>query len=167
MADTLADVKIVDLEHSEIDEERSNPEKGEYFFLGEPVCVSDKSYKDASTCPPFVFKWVSPEIGGGRRIKTFRHNLHFDFVVHGEDPYYPQGADLDADGHWTYSDMVLLKCPLEIHMQRKAKQVKQQLEARKAIRRQFRQNVRQEAKDAAMTDEEIAEAIGSEDISVL
>jgi hypothetical protein len=159
MADTLGGVKAIDLERSDVDEGRSNPEKGIYFFNGEPTVISDKSYKDAGTCPPYVFEWVSKEMGGGRRLKHYLYNLHFDFVQNIEDPYFPQGADLDGDGHWTYGDMVWMKCPLELHMERKVKQVRAQDDASKAIHKQFAQNIGKDSKGSVMSEDELAVAL--------
>lgn len=161
MADTLRDIDIIDMERSVIDEERSEPENGLYFFK-EKVVISDKSYRDAGTCPPDVLKWGTMT-EDGRQIRKWRLTYHFDFVVHKEDPYYPEGAELDAEGHWIYGDAVLMKCPLELYMQRKQKDMKRAEDAKKAKGRQFRSAIAKDAKDAAMSEEETEEYLTPQD----
>lgn len=161
MADTLKDVKIIDMERSVIDEERSEPENGLYFFK-EKVEITDKSYKDASLCPPDVLKWgtMTPD---GRQIRKWRLVFHYDFVVHKEDPYYAEGAELDSEGHWIFGDAILMKCPLDIHMQRKLGDMKKAEDNLKAKGRQFRTAVAKDVKDAAMSEEETEQYLTSKD----
>ena len=163
MADTLKDIDIIDMERSIIDKERSEPENGLYFFK-EKVSITDKSYKDASTCPPDVLKWGRMTENGGQ-IRKWRLVYHFDFVVHGEDPYYPEGAELDGEGHWIFGDAILMKCPLELHMERKQKAVKRSEDDLKAKGRAFRMAVEKDATGAAMSEEETEKYLTPKDIA--
>jgi len=161
MADTLKDIDIIDMERSVVDEERSEPENGLYFFK-EKVSITDKSYKDAATCPPDVLKW-GRMTEDGRQIRKWRLVFHYDFVVHKEDPYYPEGAELDGEGHWVFGDAILMKCPLDVHMQRKVKDLKTADDNLKAKGRQFRTAVAKDVKDAAMSEEETEQYLTSKD----
>jgi len=162
MADTLRDIDIIDMNRSIVDEERSEPENGLYFFK-EKVSITDKSYKDAATCPDDVLKWgVMTE--DGRQIRKWRLVYNFDFVVHKEDPYYPEGAELDGEGHWIFGDAILMKCPLELHMQRKQKDLKTAEDSKKAAGRQFRSAVAKDVRDAAMSEEELEPYLTPKDI---
>ena len=45
MAEHIAEVIFIDMERSEVDEERSKPTKGVYFFKGEPELITPDSYR--------------------------------------------------------------------------------------------------------------------------
>ena len=166
MAEHIAEVIFIDMERSEIDEERSRPTKGIYFFKGEPELITNDSYKHADTCPDFVYKW-GRHTEDGRSLNKWINQYGWDFVNHGEDKIYPQGAQLDADGHWQFGDGVLMKIPLEVYMKRKAREQKAIEDAQKAVRGQFRADVAASdpklGKGAVLTEEELKQYLSDED----
>ena len=170
MAEHIAEVIFIDMERSKIDEERSKPAKGIYFFKGEPVVITNESYKHAETCPDFVYKW-GRHTEDGRSLNKWIFQYGWDFVTHGEDKIYPQGAQLDAEGHWIFSDGVLMKLPLEVHMKRRARELKAIDDAQKARKRQFNADVAASdpklGKGAVLSDEELARYLSDDEIGVL
>lgn len=135
MAEHIAEVIFIDMERSEVDTDRSKPEKGMYFFKGDPFVITPDSYKRAETCPDYVYKWCTISFEG-RTLKKWIYQ-GWEFVQHGEDRIFPQGADLDGEGHWSFGDGVLMKMPLERYMNRKAKELRSADEAKKSVRRKL------------------------------
>lgn len=169
MAEHIAEIPFIDMERSEIDEERSKPEKGIYFFKGEPTVITSDSYKRAETCPDFVYKWGRHTLDG-RSLNKWIYQYGWDFVTHGEDKIFPQGAQLDAEGHWIFGDGVLMKIPLEKLMQRKAREQKISENQQKAVRSKFRQDVAASdnklGKGAVMSDEELKQYLSEDKLGI-
>jgi len=169
MAEHIGEIPFIDMERSEVDEERSKPEKGIYFFKGEPTVITPDSYKRAETCPDFVYKW-GRHTEDGRSLNKWIFQYHYDFVTHKEDRIYPQGAQLDAEGHWTFGDGVLMKIPLEVYMKRKARELRSINEDQKARRQQFQADVAAAdpkfGKGAVLSDEELKRYLSDEEIGI-
>ncbi len=169
MAEHIAEVIFIDTENSEVDEERSKPEKGIYFFKGEPNVITPDSYKRAETCPDFVYKW-GRHTEDGRSLNKWIFQYGWDFVIHGEDKIYPQGAQLDAEGHWTFGDGVLMKMPLEKYMKRKARELRAIDEDQKARKKQFNDDVAASdpalGKGAVLSDDELKRYLSDDEIGI-
>lgn len=169
MAEHIAEVIFIDMERSVIDEERSKPAKGVYFFRGTPTVITNASYKNAETCPDYVYKW-GRHTEDGRSLNKWIFQYGYDFVTHGEDKIYPQGAQLDADGHWIFGDGVLMKISLEAYMQRKSRELRSIDEAQKARKRQFNKDIatadERLGAGAVLSDEELKRYLSDDEIGL-
>lgn len=169
MAEHLGEVRKIDLEKSEIDTDRSKPEQGIYFFRGDPVVITTDSYKRPETCPDYVYQFCTTSFEG-RTLKKWIYQLHYDFVQHGEDLIFPEGCELDAEGHWIFGDAVLMKIPLEVYMRRKIKAHKTQDDAKQAVRREFNAQVaasdKKLGKGAVLTEEEIEQYLTDDELGL-
>jgi len=110
----LSEIKIVDLEHSDWDKEKSNREKGEYVFR-------QKEYIDYSTRtrrPPWFFTWVlNTPHDNYKDVRDHKIKWGFTYVTT-DDPYWPEGLE-PVNGHYEYGDVVLMKCPLINELRRR------------------------------------------------
>jgi len=119
MAEFLREIHIVDLNRSVIDEEKSDKEKGRLFFK-KRVYVTDADYKDAQTRPPYKFEWANNE-KEGYGVQTYQF-MGYDFVTK-DDPYYPEGAIRNAEGHYVFKDAILMKCDFTAWLKRRARDI--------------------------------------------
>jgi hypothetical protein len=134
----LRDIKLVDLRRSKIDKKRSDPKQGIYEF--EPNGKVYVSWKDPATRPPHYVKWNrnTPYDVEGWKIKW-----NYSYVTI-DDPYWPEGVKPNENGHYVYrTDMVLMKCPLEDYVKKRAKEIEKSELAVAAKRREYEEMVRQ------------------------
>ena len=112
----LHEIKIVDLNHSEWDKKLSNPESGKYHFV-------KKTYIDyhggKGIRPEHHLLWVSKT---PREIMTWKTRYGYTLVEFGIDPYWPEDIAPNEEGHFVFSDdVVLMKCSLLEYLKRKEK----------------------------------------------
>jgi len=110
----LGQIKVVDLRHSTIDKEKSNPAIGEYVF-------EDKQYIDYTTKarrPDWFFCWVryNPQ-DGLRAVRDYETSWGFSYVTQ-DDPFWPEGVKL-REGKYLFGDVVLMKCKLLTELKRR------------------------------------------------
>jgi hypothetical protein len=117
----LKDIKIVDLNRSRWDKKQSDRKKGNYVFEpnGKVYVNKMKDYLHGETRHPWVFTWCTHD--PGRRFGTL-HKWRVDYqatFVDINDPYWPEGMIPDAEGKYIFrDDMVLVKIPLEVHLEK-------------------------------------------------
>jgi hypothetical protein len=117
MAEFLKDIHIVDLNRSVIDEAKSDRKKGRFFFK-KRTYITDVDYKDAQTRPRHKLEWANNE-KEGYGVQTYQ-GMGYDFVTK-DDPYYPDGANIDGEGHYVFKDAILMKCDLTSWLKRRAR----------------------------------------------
>lgn len=109
----LGDVKIVDLSASVLNDELSKPEQGEYVFKSKRYV----DYHGREARPNWWFRWIrNAPHNGFREVIEARAN-GYSFVQNGVDPYWPEGGVLDGNGHYVFSDTVLMKRPLAMELE--------------------------------------------------
>jgi hypothetical protein len=121
----LAQIRVIDLGSSVIDEKKSNPKKGEYVFISKRYV----SYQGAGPRPNWFFTWERyTPVNGYREIEDAK-SRGFSFVEAGIDPFA-------ADS--------VTKCPLLMELERRVEQAELSKGAGKAKLAAFRQEVRAE-----------------------
>lgn len=117
---TLADLRIVDLKRSVIDEKKSDPKKNRYVFIKKHVAD-----KETFAAENIWFSWCLyiPKEAGGEMYEGWRLD-GWEPVRRGEDPYYVEGATPHADGYWTFKDVILMKCTLDDEAKRGEQRIK-------------------------------------------
>jgi hypothetical protein len=141
MAEFLRDIHIVDLNRSVIDEEKSDTKRGRLFFKKKTYIV-DATYKDAQTRPPHKLEWAaldrmghSGEDDNSAGVQTY-FGMGYDFVTK-NDPYYPEGATLNAEGHYVFMDAILMKCDFIAWLKRRARDMDKSNKAPQRAREAF------------------------------
>ena len=105
----LCEIKIVDLNHSRIDEKKSNPAEGEYEFI-EKVYVD---YRDKGRRPKWWFTTVRYDpVNNYREYREWKYQRKATFLKKG-DGYWPETMSPDAEGKYQMGDAVFVKIPLE------------------------------------------------------
>lgn len=89
--------------------------------------------------PDFKIKWGST-IRDGQDLARLRME-GWDFVT-SEDQVWPEGAKL-TDGKYTFMDMVLLKLPLSLYIEKKKKNRDKHKKRLKSINTKFKSTMRQ------------------------
>ena len=141
MAEFLKDIHIVDLKRSVIDEGKSDRKKNRFFFK-KRVYVADADYKDAQTRPAYKFEWAaldnmsrSDPAEDSAGVQTY-FGMGYDFVTK-DDPYYPEGAILDSEGHYVFKDAILMRCDFGAWLKRRARDIDRSNKAPKRTRDAF------------------------------
>jgi hypothetical protein len=113
----LQEIKFVDLRTSKWDKTKSDPLKGDYYFI-------DKKYinyrGDRAAIPPFKFEWnrYNPK-SNFREIEDWKVKYKASFVTT-DDPYWPEGI-VPQNGLYITGDAVWMKIPIvEYAKKRKA-----------------------------------------------
>jgi len=110
----LHDIKIIDVKRSEFDKEKSDPAKGKFVWK-KKVFIS---YKSPETRPHFKFSWNRNHEWA---IADWQNKWPGCSFVEPQDNYVPIGLTPNADNHYTFKDVVLMKIPIEEYVnQRKA-----------------------------------------------
>jgi hypothetical protein len=136
----LAQIRVIDLGSSVIDEKKSNPKKGEYVFISKRYV----SYQGAGPRPNWFFTWERyTPVNGFREIEDAK-SRGFSFVEAGIDPYAADSVTPNALGYYVFGDLVLMKCPLLMELERRVEQAELSKGAGKAKLAAFRQEVRAE-----------------------
>jgi hypothetical protein len=147
MAEFLKDIHIVDLNRSVIDEGKSDRKKGRLFFK-KRTYITDADYKDAQTRPRHKLEWANNE-KEGYGVQTYQ-GMGYDFVTK-DDPYYPDGANTDGEGHYVWKDVILMKCDFTAWLKRRARDMDRSNKAPQKARDAFVNSVR---------DDETGEKLG-------
>lgn len=118
----LADIKkqMVDLRRSAYDKERSTPKDGKYVWT-KKVYLSSKDYKDDQTRPKFKYRWVAYDSRDDfASFNHWRMNYQATPVDYKDEAteVYPEPLVPNAEGHYRYMDMILMKIPIEVEVDR-------------------------------------------------
>jgi hypothetical protein len=147
MAEFLKDIHIVDLNRSVIDEAKSDRKKGRLFFE-KRTYITDVDYKDAQTRPRHKLEWANNE-KEGYGVQTYQ-GMGYEFVEF-SDPYYPDGANVNAENHYVWKDAILMKCDLTSWLKRRARDIDRSNKAPERAREAFVNSAR---------DDETGEKLG-------
>jgi len=114
----LSDVHIVDLNQSEWDKDRSEPEKGRYYFT-KKVYSKSSDYRDDAIRPKHVLKWIMYDKAEDfATMNHYRSKYNAETVIAG-DPYWPEPLVPDSEGKYVFPpDTILVKIPLEIWVEK-------------------------------------------------
>jgi hypothetical protein len=140
----LRDIKLIDLNRSEIDKKESRPEKGIYRF--KPNGKVYVSWKDPATRPQHYVKWNR---NTPRDIERWRSLWNYSEVT-AKDPYWPEGIAVNQAGYYVYqTDMILMKCPLADYVQKRKEEIERSELAVSSKRREYEAIIRQKGVAAA------------------
>ena len=144
----LADIKkhMVDLRRSEYDKERSSPKDGRYYW-SKKVYLNSKDYKDDNTRPNFKYRWVAFD-----KTDDFANYNHWRMEYSAtpvdykelETEVYPEPLVPDAEGHYRYMDMILMKIPLAVEVGRILDNRAQYDKAREGLQKKFNSDAKAE-----------------------
>lgn len=129
----LSEIKIVDLKHSVVDKENSDPKKGIYAFKRKEYI----DYKTKARRPIWFFKWVRYNPNDGLKdVRDYQIKWKYSYVTP-DDPFWPEGLSPDVEGHYRYGDVVLMKCPLIEHLRKRELEVDRSKAASMSMRKGF------------------------------
>ncbi len=145
----LHEIKIVDMAKSTIDPKLSNPDKGKYVFLKKVFTESLHSSEHTH------FTWCRYEPRNGyRELREYEVKFGYTPVTNKVDQYYPEGMTPNAEGHYVYGDLILVKCPLIDHLETLDRNEKFARGAKDAKMKAFEGQLKREG--GALTDEVLA-----------
>jgi len=132
----LSDIKIVDLNRSEIDEEKSDRKKGKFKFK-KKVYFKQSDYLDGAVRPQHIIKHVGYE--GENAVSSFMtyQRLWQAELLTTDDPYWPEPLPADANGHYPFQDGIFVKIPIEVWVEKHHEDIKRYDEGHKLVDRRF------------------------------
>lgn len=135
----IDEVKFIDLKRSKVDEGKSDPKAGEFVFKPNGMVELKRSdYDDNAVRPKHILKWNRSD---PHTIREWEIKFGAEFVT-ADDPYFPHGAGVEfKDGHYHFNEMVLIKIPLELHLERKRADAKRANKSFEDNNRNFRQSM--------------------------
>lgn len=103
----IRNIKLIDLNHSKWDKEKSDPKTGQYVWEDRKEV---DLYNKEGRRPAHMLHWVR---NAPLNTDKWRYGLAvaWTFVDAGIDPYHAEPADIQ-NGHYIFRDMVLMKCSL-------------------------------------------------------
>ena len=131
----ISDIRFVDLQRSKVDWTKSDTKKGKYVFKESPVYVDYKS--DDSPVPDHKVQWVehSP-----MNVSKWQYKFGYSVVLPEEKRYWPEGVEINAEGRYQVSDMILMMCPAQVYVDRKRKEAEIGMRAGDDLQKKFRQD---------------------------
>lgn len=144
----LSDLKkhMVDLKRSEYDKERSSPKDGRYIWINK-VYFSPKDYKDSNTRLRNKYRWVAyDDKNDFAQYNHWRMSYQATPVDYKdvETELYPEPLVPNAEGHYRYMDMILMKIPLEVEVDKVIDNRKQYDKAREGLQKKFQSDTAKE-----------------------
>jgi len=112
----LHDIKIIDVKRSDFDKEKSDPAKGKYTWK-KKVFIS---YKSPETRPPFKFQWNRNHEWA---IADWQNKWPGCSFVEPQDNYVPAGLTPNADNHYIFKDVVLMKIPIMEYIEQRKREI--------------------------------------------
>jgi len=144
----LADLKkrMVDLRRSEYNKDVSSPKDGKYTWV-KKVYLKFSDYKDDNTRPTFKYRWVAYDSKDD--FASFNHwRMHYEATpVDYKDPsveIYPEPLVPNAEGHYHYMDMILMKIPIAVEVDRIVDNRKQYDKASDGLLKKFKSEAKAE-----------------------
>jgi len=153
----LADLKkrMVDLRRSEYDKERSSPKDGKYFWT-KKVYMKYSDYKDDNARPNFKYRWVAYDSHNDfTQFNHWRMNYEATPVDYKEPSteIYPEPLVPNAEGHYRYMDMILMKIPIGVEVDRIVDNRDRYDKAREGLDKKFKSEV------AAVDEKAVEESV--------
>lgn len=129
---------IVDLKRSDWDKKNSDPSKGQYVFNNK-VYYKNKDFREGYI-HPYKLKWCKySEHDYPRPFYSFHkwQKLYkATYVVVGDD-YWPEDFEPDTENKYVDMDLVLVKIPIEVHMEHRKRSVQKAELAVKSVKKEF------------------------------
>ena len=149
----LRDIKLVDLQRSKL-KRGTDPDKGIFKF--EPNGKVYVSWKDPATRPQHYVKWNR---NTPYDIESWRTKWNYSEVTT-KDPYWPEGIKINQAGYYVYrTDMILMKCPLEEYVKKRAKEITKSELAVAAKRKEYEAMVKQKGAQVASVEQRIYDGL--------
>ena len=154
----LSDIKrrMVDLKRSGVDWERSSPQEGRFFFTKDKVYLNWRDYKDSSTRPNFVYRWVAyDDKDDFRNMNKWKWEFDAEVVAatdHTNEVWPELIGKPNAEGHYRYMDMVLMRIPLLKWLEKREADTKRYDNARKSLDAKFRAEAAAEGAEVTEVD---------------
>lgn len=137
----LSDIKkhMVDLRRSTWDKERSSPKDGRYYWANK-VYLTSKDYRDDQTRPKFKYRWVAFD-----EKDDFVNYNHWRMTYEAtpvdykdkETEIYPEPLVPTVEGKYRFMDMILMKIPIGVEVDRVHNNRKQYDKAREGLQKKF------------------------------
>ena len=130
--------KIIDLKRSDWDKKKSDPSKGQYVFFRK-VYYKNRDFREGYI-HPFKLKWCKySEHDYPRPFYSFHkwQKLYKATAVVPGDDYWPEDFAPDAEGKYIDMDLMLVKIPIEVHMEHRKRAVQKAELAVKSVKKQF------------------------------
>ena len=129
---------IVDLKRSDWDRKKSDPDKGKYVF-NKKVYYKNRDFKEGYI-HPFKLKWCKyTEYDYPRPFATYdlwQKRYKATPVVIGDD-YWPEDERPDNEGKYVDRDLVLVKIPIEVHIEHRKRAVQKSEMQSRSVKKQF------------------------------
>jgi hypothetical protein len=130
---------MVDLRRSEYDKDRSSPKDGKYHWTNK-VYLSSKDYRDNQTRPNFKYRWVA--FDKDNDFAQFNHwAMSYQATTvdykDAETEVYPEPLVPTVEGHYRFMDMILMKIPISVEVDRIVDNRNQYDKAREGIQKKF------------------------------
>jgi len=161
----LREIKVIDLKRSEVDEKKSDPKNGKYVFAPGGKKYIDRGF--ASVADNLFFSWCQYNNRDGfRMLNEWKVKYGYEPIKSGVDPYWPEGAALNAMKYWQYGDLVLVAAPLDRELARRKKDIaiagadKPRGEAGKAKLKAFARGVNSVEPGAGVGPDEMEHLLG-------
>ncbi|MCK9599320.1 MAG: hypothetical protein M0R06_09785 [Sphaerochaeta sp.] len=142
----LSDLKkrMVDLRRSEYDKERSSPKDGKYLWT-KKVYLKLEDYRDDNSRPEYKYRWVAYD--DKNDFAQFNHwRMNYEATpVDYKDPgteIYPEPLVPNVEGHYRYMDMILMKIPIKVEVDRIVDNRNRYDKAREGLDNKFKSEVR-------------------------
>ncbi len=130
----LSDLKFIDLKHSDIDEENSDPKRGKYVFKKKVYL----SYRDKGRRPVWYYTWCRySKSNDYADLQEWQARWAYQLVKSSEGEIWPEGLAPDAEGSYRFGDLIAVKCPLLDHLKRAEQEAIQSMRASKSKFAQF------------------------------
>jgi hypothetical protein len=162
----LREIKVVDLKRSQVDSKKSDPEIGKYVFVPGGKKYLDRGF--ASVADNLFFSWCQYNNKDGfRMLNEWKVKYGYEPIKNKVDPYWPEGAALNAEKYWQYGDLILVAAPLDKELERRKKSVeiagadKPKGEAGKNILRSFARGVNAVEPGAGIDPDEMEHLLGT------
>jgi len=148
----LSDIKhhTIDLRRSEWDKERSRPKDGIYYWT-KKVYLNSRDYKDDNTRPNFKYRWVAfDEKDDFVNFNHWRMEYQATPVDYKDaaTEVYPEPLVPTVDGNYRWKDMILMKIPIAVEVDRILDNRKQYDNAAKGLQKKFNALARGEQADS-------------------
>ncbi|MHC4639941.1 MAG: hypothetical protein ACYTBV_20995 [Planctomycetota bacterium] len=144
----LHEIKFVDLKQSNVDWGKSDLAKGKYVFKPNGKKYIDYN-SDSSALPEHKVQWNR---NTPKDIDAWKYSLEYELVQWQDKHYWPEGIPPNAEGYYTFGDMILMQCPALVYAERKQRDIQKSQGAAKAALKGFQQDAK---RDGVMVDEQL------------
>ena len=143
--------KIVDLKASDVD--KSSDRKTGLVVFKKKAYIDYHGVKSAR--PLFRFAWCYNSPYG---VVDWQQKWPGTTFVTTEDDYWPETGTVDANGHYVYQDVVLMKIPIHVYLDKRRSEIQQSERAPDALAKSLHNEYVSSGVD--ISDEEIQTLLG-------